>query len=232
MRGVTFGDKHSFRDFGLYLKSYPEIKPPKPRTVMVDIPGGNGSIDLTECLTGDVRYMTRTIKMVFLVIDARNTWPSVYSGIMDHLHGKRMRIIFDNDANYYYEGRLSVDEWNSDKKTSTITIEAEVDPYKLDIVSSLDEWEWDSFSFLDGIIREMKNMTVNGSLDVTIIGTKKPSVLNVTSSAAMTVTFGGKSYAIKSGKNVVPGIVIVEGENNLTFTGNGTITIDYRGGRL
>ncbi len=32
------------------------LEPPEPKTYTVDIPGGNGIIDLTEALTNDVVY--------------------------------------------------------------------------------------------------------------------------------------------------------------------------------
>lgn len=232
MNGVTIGGKHSYTDYGLYMRSAPEISPPTPRILTVDIPGGNGSIDMTESLTGDVRYKTRKIKMTFTVIDARNRWPEIYSQLMDEIHGQRLQIIFDNDVNYYYEGRLSINQWKSSKKTAAIVIEAEVDPYKLDVIASDDDWLWDSFSFESGVIRDTNQISVNGSYTVTLTGSRKPTVLNVTSSAAMTVKYGGKSYSIKKGENIIPGIVIREGDHDLLFTGNGTITIHYRGGRL
>ena len=50
MIGVTFGDKHSFDDFGIYLTSK-TINPPEPQTNTISVPLRDGSIDLTESLT-------------------------------------------------------------------------------------------------------------------------------------------------------------------------------------
>ena len=49
-----FGDRvlKSYDDFGLIQKSAPEVTPPAPKTNYVDVPGANGSIDLSEALTG------------------------------------------------------------------------------------------------------------------------------------------------------------------------------------
>ena len=76
MDGVTFGTKHSYRDWGLLLKSRPVISPPSPKTVYVDIPGSNGVIDLTESLTGDVKFDNRTIKCVSIHVPTRGTTPA------------------------------------------------------------------------------------------------------------------------------------------------------------
>lgn len=236
MDGVTFGTKHSYRDWGLLLKSRPVISPPSPKTVYVDIPGSDGVIDLTESLTGDVKFDNRTIKCEFVVLDARNRWSNIYSEIMDYLHGQRMRVRLDEDPTYYYEGRLQVNEWKSDKVTSTITIEGDVEPYKMEMFSSLEDWEWDSFNFETGIIRDYKEIRVDESLTFTIEGRRKSVVPSFTvvsdDGSGLQVRFNGTTYDLPDGTSRVLNIVIKNGTNTLYFTGNGTVSIDYRGGRL
>lgn len=236
MDGVTFGTKHSYRDWGLLLKSRPVISPPSPKTVYVDIPGSDGVIDLTESLTGDVKFDNRTIKCEFVVLDARNRWSDIYSEIMDYLHGQRMRVRLDEDPTYYYEGRLQVNEWKSDKVTSTITIEGDVEPYKMEMFSSLEDWEWDSFNFETGIIRNYKEIRVDESLTFMIEGRRKSVVPSFTvvsdDGSGLQVRFNGTTYDLPDGTSRVLNIVIKNGTNTLYFTGNGTVSIDYRGGRL
>lgn len=236
MNGVTFGSKHSYRDWGLILKSRPVISPPSPKTVYVDIPASDGIIDLTESLTGDVKYENRTITCEFNVLDARNRWSNIYSEILDFLHGQQMKVIFDEDPTYYYIGRVKVNEWKSNKKTSTITIEGSVEPYKLEMFSSLEDWEWDSFNFETGIIRDYENIRVDGSLTFTIEGRRKavvPSfIVQSDDGTGLKVKFNGTTYDLPDGTNRVLNIIIKDGTNTLYFTGNGTVSINYRGGRL
>ena len=59
-----------------------------------------------------------------------------------------------------------------------------------------------------------------------------PVILELESSADMTVTYKNKTYDIKAGTNKIYGIEIVNGANELIFKGTGTITIHYRGGSL
>lgn len=236
MDGVTFGTKHSYRDWGLLLKSRPVISPPSPKTVYVDIPGSDGVIDLTESLTGDVKFDNRTIKCEFVVLDARNRWSDIYSEIMDYLHGQRMRVRLDEDPTYYYEGRLQVNEWKSDKVTSIITIEGDVEPYKMEMFSSIEDWEWDSFNFETGIIRDYKEIRVDESLTFMIEGRRKSVVPSFTvvsdDGSGLQVRFNGTTHDLPDGTSRVLNIVIKNGTNTLYFTGNGTVSIDYRGGRL
>lgn len=236
MNGVTFGSKHSYRDWGLILKSRPVISPPSPKTVYVDIPASNGIIDLTESLTGDVKFANRTITCEFNVIDVRKKWSNIYSDVLDFLHGQMTTIILDEDPDYIYKGRVQVNEWKSNKRTATIVIEGNVEPYKLEKFGSLENWEWDSFNFETGIIREYKDIVVEERLTLEIQGTRKtvvPTII-VTSSdgSGMNVRFNNKYYHLDDGKNMIPYISIVVGNNTLVFEGNGTVSVDYRGGRL
>lgn len=130
MNGVIFNDKHSFRDWGLVMKTRPNISPPAPKTKLIEVPGSDRVIDLTESLTGAVHYEMRTISFEFVMMAERDRWPALYSDIMKTIHGKSVRIIMDDDPNYYYTGRVSVGDLDPDKKVAVLTMEAQVEPYK------------------------------------------------------------------------------------------------------
>ena len=130
MQGVIFDNKHSYRDWGLLEKSRPVVSPPRPKTKLIPVPGSDTVIDLTENLTGKVHYEMRTISFEFITLAERERWPHLYSDILNTIHGKRIRIIMDDDPNYYYIGRVSVDNLETEKKTAILTMTAEVEPYK------------------------------------------------------------------------------------------------------
>lgn len=90
-------------------------------------------------------------------------WQNKYSDIMDYLHGRRMKIILEDDPAYYYLGRFSVNDWNSEKDWSKIVFDYNVDPYKYELFATNEPWLWDPFSFIDGVIRSTEdhmNLTV------------------------------------------------------------------------
>lgn len=130
MQGVSFDNKHSYRTWKLLMKSKPVISPPTPKTKLIQVPGTNTVIDLTEALTGEVKYEPRTIRCVFCVIGGRQKWADVYSAVLNEIHGKRMKIVMDDDPNYYYIGRVAVSQWDSDEASATIVVTADVEPYK------------------------------------------------------------------------------------------------------
>ena len=48
----------------------------------------------------------------------------------------------------------------------------------------------------------------------------------------MSVEFEDVTYDLSDGENRILYIIIKDGDNILSFAGNGTVSIDYRGGRL
>lgn len=228
MIGVTFGDKHSFDDFGIYLTSK-TINPPEPQTNTISVPLRDGSIDLTESLTNDVKYNDRKIDMTFSVVHPMEQWSDKVSEIENFLHGKRMKVVFDDDANFYYIGRLKVNEWSSQKSIGKLVIECVADPYKYDIQ---DDWLWDPFDFENGYISESENIPVSGNTTIVIVGKRKKTYPTITASSAMTVAYNGATYNLTEGINKLYDMILDEGENTLTFSGSGSVLIEYTGGSL
>lgn len=231
MIGVTIGEKHSYNDWGLILSSK-IISPPKPKLNQISVPVRDGTIDLTETLTEDIKFEDRMISLTFSVVDKRKTWAEKISDIENYIHGKRMKIVCDDDPAFYYIGRVSVDNWNSDGRVGKLVVKCTVEPFKYDIVSSAVDWEWDIFDFEQGIINETGELIVDGIRAITLICRRKRMYPIFTASAAMKVKFDGVTYNLPAGSNKIYDIFLCEGENELTFTGNGTISIDYIGGSL
>lgn len=229
--GILFGDKHSYRDYGLILNKK-EIGSPQVKKYEIDVPYRDGKIDVTDKMNGQVSYDNRSLKFTFTCLDAMNTWSSKYSELLNMFHGQKMNVICDDDPSFYYAARLKVNQWESDKNIGKIVIEGDAEPYKYDVASSAVDWEWDSFDFEEGIINEMGELVVSGELSVTLICRKKLMFPTFTTSAPMTVTFKNETHNLKEGSQKIFDLFLYEGENVLTFQGNGTVSIDYTGGSL
>nr|DAL66487.1 MAG TPA: distal tail protein [Caudoviricetes sp.] len=230
--GVQIGGKHTLKDWNLGWLSI-TLGFPEAKTYEQDIPGADGIIDLTEAVTGDVKYKQRSISMEFDMLDTDYfDWQAKLSEIANHLAGQKYKIFLGSDPAFYYIGRLKLDTEKTEKAESKITISGEVDPYKYEKYSSLDDWTWDDFNFETGIIREYKDLQVSGSYKLYIPGRRKKIVPVIECNTAMQVTYDGKTYSLPVGRSKVFDIWLGEGDNYLTFTGTGTVSVDYRGGSL
>jgi len=230
MQTVTFGTKNSYDDFGLILTDK-DIGFPEPKLEEADVVGADGVIDLSEVLNDDIKYKTRKLQFTFTVLKGNKYWASTVADVANYLHGKKLRIQMDFDPAYYYTGRCKINSFKTSKRLCTITIDAECEPYRLDINGNGEKWLWDTFSFQNGFIR-VNAVTVNGSLQVNLQNQRKIVSPTFTCSTAMTVTFDGVTYNLPKGKTQVLGIRLQYGTNYVTFKGNGTVKIEYQGGAL
>ena len=142
--GVTFDGKHSYTDYGLWLMSRPELGSPEAKVSIVDIPGADGNIDLTEANTGEVKYNNRTLVFNFGAMVDTADQESFRATIMNALHGKRIsQIILDEDTNWYWTGRASVEfsDVQSWRLRCTVTVDAT--PYAMKTTETV-------VNFLDG----------------------------------------------------------------------------------
>ena len=229
--GVKFGNYHSFRDFGLYPKSKMIVAPPKVREVYVEVAGADGSLDLTEALVGRPNFDSRESKFEFTVMN-RERWDSVYTSLMNSIHGRDMHVVLDDDPYWYYDGRVQVDAFSTNKHTATIVVTGFFDPYKKSLVGNSLMWLWDTFNFETDVARDYAELVVDGTLTTTIVGSKMPVTPVIEVSSNMTLLFNGTTYQLTAGRNRIAGMTLVDQEYQMTFTGDGTVSVEFEIGSL
>ena len=249
---ITFGEKNTWDDWRLVPSSRPVFNPPAQKVKTLDIPGGDGVIDLSQALTGYPVYQNRTGSIEFIVMNGFKPWHMAYSDIMDYLHGQTMRAVLEDDPEYFYEGRFTVNAWKSEKDWSRITIDYSVGPYKWSVLSSLDDWLWDPFNFQNGVIRTalFKDIAVttdvkSRKLDAALFG-RAPVCprfdVSSTAGRGVYVRFVNSQLGIDISKLLPDGTIQIPefvffGTQDTTIylwcdSGTGTVSIDFRQGRL
>lgn len=249
---VTFGDKNTWDDWRLVPSSRPLFNPPAQKVKTLDIPGGDGTIDLSQALTGYPVYQNRVGSIEFVVMNDFKPWHTAYSDIMDYLHGQSMRAILEDDPEYFYEGRFTVNAWRSEKDWSRIVIDYDVGPYKWSVLSSIDDWLWDPFNFQNGVIRStfFKNITVSTTrltrrLEAGLFGRAPicPNfIVSTTAKRGVHIRFVNsylgldETKLLPEGRDQIPEFVFF-GDQGATIylwcdSGTGTVSIDFRQGRL
>lgn len=127
MNGMYFGDIHSYADLNLILSKV-DIPPAAVKTNIVDNPGGDGSWDMTEAL-GKINYKNRECKFTFSVLPT-DDFEAKKTEVSNLLNGRRFKMVLDKDPNYFWDGRCSVNNYESNKKMRKIVVSATVAPYK------------------------------------------------------------------------------------------------------
>lgn len=230
--GVKLNGKHT-DEWGLIVESV-EISPPAIKSKTIEVPFGI-DLDLSE-MDGMVHYENRTIKIVMGAKKDKTTWRTFFSEFLNAYHGKPIMVTPDNDLGYYYYGRGRVKEdVELSARIGKFTLLIDAQPYKYDVQTSIEDWLWDPFNFETGVIREVKDIQImqsNNTVEIVGSGLDVVPVFTVTTSEALTLIYGGKSYYLPVGNTRLPEVQVGGATKILTFTGNGTLSIDFRGRSL
>ena len=213
MKGVSFDSLHSFREWGLILSSK-EIGSPAIKESKIDIEGADGELDYTEYF-GGVKFGNRTLKFEFQKANiSAKEFLNLLSDIHDALYGRKMTVSLDDDPDWYYQGRCKVADFTHDGRIAKISIEVDAEPYKLKKTAT------------------KRTEAVTDGAEIVLTNSRKSVVPTITTDAAMQFTFKGNIYAASAGTFRIPEIQLEEGQNSITVTGTGTVTFEYREGRI
>ena len=244
----------TWEDFHMAPKARPFVAEPQVKTNYIDVPGADGSLDYTEALTDSVLYGMRTGQWDFIVdipyevsdkVNSTvgrnvNNAISFQTAILKVFHGQKFaRIILTDEleydsknevvGGYFYTGRITVKSSLATKDYIQISLQYNLDPYKLPIASTKTlDWQWKElfgnvikygkFSVNEEIYGKVRTIYLESAQDVTI---------NVTS--PMKMIMGNTTYTLNTGDNTIP---MLGGGNLCTFKGQGIVTVDYSEGRV
>lgn len=244
--------RNTWDDWHLIPTSRPVFNPPTVKTKYIDIPGADGIIDLTESLTGFPSYNNREGSIEFIVENGHKQWYNTYSEIMDYLHGQYVKAILEDDPSHYYEGRFAVNQWKSDSHWSLITFDYNLNPYKMSVSTSTEDWEWNPFDFENGVIQTdcFKDVAIDSDSYVSygyssngLIG-RKPVCPTFTVSSTdgngMVIKLYNRELNIlldkvfPDGSTQDPEYILSNISSNniliVSFKGHGTVSVDFRSG--
>lgn len=231
---IFIGEKNTWDDWHIVPTSRPLVNPPEVVTEYVDIPGADGSLDYTEALAGRPVYRNRKGSWEFIVLNGYQDWSTLYNYLLTYLHGKTFTIILEDEPEYRYNGRLSLNEWRSEEHNSKVVIDYVISPYKS--FSSLDaaDWKWDDLTFLsDSYIIYYGMFDVNGKRERNLYNPTNNTVsLSLTLTSDMTVFWYGNTYNFQAGAIPDTKIKVYPGDNFFTFNGSGRVTVSYDRGNM
>lgn len=251
---IIFGNRHTWEDWGLVPSSRPSVVLPSVKTNTIEIPGMNGVLDLSDIPFGTVTYGNRSGSWKFNIAHDKNglTWSETFSLISSYLHGKKKQCILTDDRSYYYEGRFTVDAFNSGKNFSDITIKYDLKPFKYMIWTTTEDWLWDPFDLIYGNITQayFKNVMVSGTKTLTWSQNEIGEVPVTPKFEVVSSDFNGLTISVENTYNGIgeQTFELVDGTNQneqimfycpdpddstiIKISGTGSISIDFRPGRL
>lgn len=215
-RGTNFGGLHSHYDLHL-IQQKVEVDPAEPKLNLIEIPGADGAVDMTEHPAGRVTYKTRKITWTFALYPGED-WDDKHLQVNNALNGRKCNITIDTDPEYYYQGRLAVKSHKLSGLLRQIVVEATCQPYKLKQVLTA------TTLTLNTVYKELL-----------LFNDRRPVVPTITLTEPATIRWKGAEYSLGAGTHRVLDIQLSEGDNILEAKAPGgfsSLTIEYQEGAL
>lgn len=212
-RKVVFGTYDTALTGGWTLAQL-DLTSPAAQTNLVQVPGRDGSLDLSTVLTDGVPvYGDRKLTVVLEISDGdRASREQLIRDVVNQLDGYRKDIQLPDDADHYLKGRLQVVKNYNDLAHASVTITAICDPWLYSAAEKIHSLT---------LSTSVKTVTLTNS------GRRPVSPTFVVSSSA-TVSVGSSTWNLSAGTYRLPGLVLQPGSTSLKYNGSGTLKISFR----
>lgn len=194
-----------------------QLSPAEEKTSYVDVPGADGSVDLSTSLTGGVAtYHNRELVATFECSDGdRLSREARIRAMVNALDGTRVDIELPDDPNHHINGRVHVAREYNDLAHCAVTVTAVCKPWK--------ESNAETVITLTASTTKRTARLINNGRRASV------PLLTVTgTSANLLLAYGSASKAFSAGTYKWPDLFLTPGAHELTYSGAGTLAITYR----
>lgn len=214
-RKLIFGTYDTAADGLLTLTGW-ALSTPEYQSNMVEVPGRDGALDLSTALTdGEPRYKNRTLTATFETSEgSREARQTRLDTMVNWLDGWRMDIQLPDDDTRYITGRVHVVVEYNDLAHGAVTVTAVCDPWR--------------YSKTETVVTLTAGSKAQTTSLVNAGRRSQAPKLTVESDSQVTLTYGSYTWALSSGVYILPDLILQQGDNALTYSGEGTVEIRYR----
>lgn len=212
MKSVQFDEYDTYEDFGLILTSK-KIGTPKVKSKKIRIEGADGELDYTDFF-GEPKFENRELEFEFQIKARPTEFVKIHSEVLNALNGKQVRIVLEDDPDFYYVGRLTVSDLTPSGIKANINISCDCEPYKYKLeVTTVSQ-------------------AVSGSASIVLNNLRKRVVPKITTDAEFNFSWGKFSTTVSAGTFQLHEFELVAGGNLITVEGTGNVTFEYQEGGM
>lgn len=192
-----------------------ELSPAEYQQKLVEVPGRDGSLDLSAALTnGAPAYHSRELTVKLECSEGnRLTRAAAINTMVNWLDGWRVDIVLPDDPDHYITGRVSVAKEYNDNAHAAVTVTAVCDP-----------WRYSQLERIYTLLADETEQTMLLAND----GRRTAVPLLSISGGTVLLKYGSYSWALGDGTYQLPDLVLPQGGGTLTYSGTGTVGIRYR----
>lgn len=209
---VTLNDQNYYLQHRIVLEDF-SIGMPEPKFIKVSVPGRDGDLDMSEALTGYTQYHNREIQLQFGITGSEVECEIKKQVLVSGVSGKQVHVRFSHLEGYFV-GRCKVDSITRSHRHYTVQLTIDCYPYRLAETES-------SVSF--SLYASPREVSVNNS--------GMPTAPTIRTTGNASILYKGIRYNLEAGTHRL-GLILASGENRLTISGTGSLTLLYRKGVL
>ena len=212
-RGLTIGTYNTAEQ--LWTLTEWSFSAPEYQENFLDVPGRDGSLDLSAALTnGAPTYHSRTLTVKLECSEGTRVARDVQINTMiNWLDGWRLDIVLPDDADYYITGRVSVAKEYSDNAHAAVTVTAICDP-----------WRYAK----DETVYTLTAAEAEQTAELVNQGRRTAVPLLAITGGTILLKYGAYSWALGDGTYQLPDLTVPQGGGTLLYSGTGTLRITYR----
>ncbi len=203
---------NTFADWG-FIVTGKSVTPPEPKTKYIELDGANGTLDLSEALTGEITYKDRSVTASFWTSEgSRADRSRLLQKVISAIHGKKIKIVEPDDLDHYFVGRVMVKSTNNILPYAEMTMEADCEPWRYSIEESERKIE-------------VMHQSVNAVIENNGVKTLCPTI---TVSGDIGIEFDGVTTLLSTGTYRLLNVKLRQGTNIIGVSGYGSVTFTYR----
>lgn len=213
-RGLRIGNYNTAAE--LWTLTALAFSDPAQETNYVDVPGRRkGPLDLSAALTdGDPVYGSRTLTATFESSEGtRLEREARISAMVNDLDGLRFNIVLPDDPHHYLVGRVSVAKLYNDLAHASVRVTATCEPWRYNEAETV-------VALTAATTAKTATLLNSGRLAVV-------PLLEVRGGDVVLV-YGAHSWGLSAGTYALPDLLLLRGDNVVTYSGAGVLTFTYR----
>lgn len=232
--GITLHGKHSYKDFGAWLKSK-TICVPSTIKITETVPYMQGVYDFTE-LYGEQTYDERTLEYEFDLV-AKNKWSDPKKELRIRStefinwikSSSKSELIDDDFPGFYFLAEVEDSIEIDDSDIYVFTIKVKFTAYGLMIKKDYEgQTEWDSFCFETDVMQQTR-FGIKGAKEIILYNNGIRSLTpKIISDAEFILKKDYIEYKIGCGITKDYRFILAKGENKITIVGTGNIEFLFK----
>lgn len=184
---------------------------PLPKTSFIDIPYGNGQLDLTEAIVPYPVFNNREGTISLGIMRGQADFYQSEDTLRATFLGKSAVVTIDDS--WEYIGRVIDLQFEHTYGFLRVVFMLNLKPYKLKpTITSL-------------------SYTINGTNNIQITNSSMPTTVKLITDEAIQLEVGSNSYSFNAGTHTIP-VKLLSGLNEWEFIGTANITLEYQEGAI